>query len=272
MKMTNYRAKLEEILENSSGATGAFSYIRTHSVSPNPGIDVDGFGALGLPLSAREAAALTNWSTKDEKERDQQGVVEISASKVHFDNPEWDTFIDRAGHDACNALGVPLEASQSHCELTKLLVRTSGTRLNVPAPAEANASTSANLLIILPSKFTGSTLCIAHDGRSETYEYSKDRPTSTIVLAWYARASATFAPVTDGHQLALLYTLVPASDSPMPVRLGSQAGVVARLRSLLAQWKEARQKGFPVPTQAIFGPPRRQVPAPRRRRRRRPRA
>ena len=81
-----------------------------------------------------------------------------------------------------------------------------------------------NYGIILPSNFAGGalrdvrvTLRVTHGDRSQSYEYAQDRPTSTPVVAWYAGASTSLGPITDGHQLALLYKIVHTTYAPKRV-------------------------------------------------------
>ena len=67
-------------------AIGASSYCRTYSSCLNPGIEVDGFGMLGVPLSGREATSLKQWEVRSSG-RVTQGAeelesLEIDASKV----------------------------------------------------------------------------------------------------------------------------------------------------------------------------------------------
>ena len=67
-------------------AIGASSYCRTYSSCLNPGIEVDGFGMLGLPLSGREATSLKQWELRSSGGVTQgaEGMegLQIDASKV----------------------------------------------------------------------------------------------------------------------------------------------------------------------------------------------
>lgn len=49
---------LEDILSGDLEFTGAFSFHRAYPIAPNPALNIDGLGTIGLPLSARDAAAI----------------------------------------------------------------------------------------------------------------------------------------------------------------------------------------------------------------------
>lgn len=52
----------------------------------------------------------------------------MDATKVHFDNPAWQTFMARVLNEVCMTLGVNAAASQPRCELYKLLLYESGSQ------------------------------------------------------------------------------------------------------------------------------------------------
>lgn len=50
--------ELEDILEGGLEFNGAVSFSRTYPTAPNPILDVEGLGTVGLPLGLRDAAAI----------------------------------------------------------------------------------------------------------------------------------------------------------------------------------------------------------------------
>ncbi len=72
--------------------TPAFSFNRAYPAAPNPIIDIDGLGTVGLPLSVREAAAVKACAeqalygqadhTLVDKSVRSTSIWEIDASKV----------------------------------------------------------------------------------------------------------------------------------------------------------------------------------------------
>lgn len=49
-------------------------------------------------------------------------------TKVHFDNPKWEPFLQVAVAKVCFGLGVDLKASKPRCELYKLLLYETGSQ------------------------------------------------------------------------------------------------------------------------------------------------
>ena len=70
--------------------SGAFSFNRAYPAAPNPSLNIDGLGTIGLPLSIRDAAAIKacaeqapfGMADRTIVDRSVRDTWEIDASKV----------------------------------------------------------------------------------------------------------------------------------------------------------------------------------------------
>lgn len=81
---------MENILSSSLKFEGAFSFSRTYPVAPNPSLQLETLGTVGLPLSTREARAVIEASAqapfgmgeRTVVDKDVRDTWEMDASKV----------------------------------------------------------------------------------------------------------------------------------------------------------------------------------------------
>lgn len=98
--------------------------------APNPGLNVEGLGIIGLPLSLRDAKAIIDIALPTEKRIPDasQGIWEIEGPQIRFDNPAWSAFIDTIlVGKVCEALGTTTNPPP-RCELLKLCLYEVGSR------------------------------------------------------------------------------------------------------------------------------------------------
>lgn len=98
--------------------------------APNPGLNVESLGIIGLPLSLRDARAIIDIALPMKKITPDanQGIWEIEGPKITFDNPAWSVFIDTIlVRNVCEALGA-ITNPPPRCELSKLCLYEVGSR------------------------------------------------------------------------------------------------------------------------------------------------
>lgn len=143
------QSNISAIVSEKPGVTGGFSYRHTYPNCPNPGLHIEGFGTLGLPLSTREAAALKDWtgSGKHSVENDmaQTTVWAIDGIKVRsfsqelgdssrqlcqvrFRNHRWSFFLNKIITNICEALGAEYDKSKPRSELFKAFITEASSR------------------------------------------------------------------------------------------------------------------------------------------------
>ena len=99
----------------------------------NPGLHIDGFGTLGLPLSDQDAASLAHAT-----ERLMSGDVgdlatssctrSISANQIGLRNLAWNDFTNAIFKDVLKEFGLDPESSHITAELARLTIQRKGSR------------------------------------------------------------------------------------------------------------------------------------------------
>ena len=98
----------------------------------------------------------------------------------------------------------------------------------------------ATIVIVLPSRFTGGTVCVSHGDLNSTFEHCANSLTQTTVLAWYTDVEHQVKAVTSGYRLALSPHLIHTTNALRPA-VASHTAVSRRLRHILLSWKQAEQ-------------------------------
>ncbi|KAL1951365.1 hypothetical protein VTO73DRAFT_514 [Trametes versicolor] len=248
---------LAAILSGDLEFTGAFSFNKTYPTAPNPALNIDGLGTIGLPLSTRDAAAIKARSEQAPFGKVDQTIVdktvrdtwEIDATKVHFENGAWVPFMDQAVRDVCQVLGVNFEASKPRCELYKLLLYETGSHFLPHVDTEKVNGMFATIVVILPSRFTGGAVHVRHGDLDQTYDSSEGSLTNTSVLAWYTDVEHEVKAVTGGYRLALSFNLVHTTNALRPTL--SVSTLPSRLQHVLRSWKQA-EGGGDAPRKIIY--------------------
>ncbi|KAI1793098.1 hypothetical protein LXA43DRAFT_1127543, partial [Ganoderma leucocontextum] len=248
--------ELGDILEGGLEFTGAISFSRTYPTAPNPVLDIEGLGTVGLPLGPRDAAAIKACAEQAPFGMADQTVVdktvrdtwEIDGHKIHFANAAWKPFLEGAVRDVCQVLGVNFDASKPRCELYKLLLYETGSHFLPHVDTEKVDGMFATIVVVLPSKFTGGAVNVSHNGLSETYEHSARSQTDTTILAWYTDVEHEVNPITSGYRLALSFNVIHTTSSLRPV-VSKASDAAVRLRRVLASWAK---NDYDAPDKIIY--------------------
>ncbi|KAF8526488.1 hypothetical protein JB92DRAFT_3229448 [Gautieria morchelliformis] len=222
--------------------------IQSYPEAPNPCLSIDGIGALGLPLNEREAKTLISVCEqapfgKGERnviDEDVRDIWELSADKVHFQNPHWKQFLTaKVVPNVCTNLGVNYGSASPRCDLYKLLVYEQGSHFLPHQDTEKTDGTFATIIIVLPSKYSGAALHLSHKlGATKVFDLSENSGTVISALAWYTDVLHEVKPLTDGYRLALAYNLV---HTPNALRrsLPTADDAMDKLRHVLLSWKQS---------------------------------
>ncbi len=178
-------------------------------------IEVEGVGALRLPLSATAARALVTvarrapFGRKDQTLHDLgvRDTWEIGARKIKIDARAWKRTLDPALLRIRDALGVPPD-----CELVavldKMLVYEPGQFFVAHQDSERDDDMLGTLVVTLPSKWSGGTFVVQHRGQKKVFRGAKRGPKDLSLLAFYADCHHEVRPVESGHRVVLTYHLL----------------------------------------------------------------
>lgn len=95
--------------------------------APNPCLNIEGLGFIGLPLGPRDAKAIIYTSSSGGYIELGSGIWELEGAKVKFENPAWATFMGSVLEKACEVLGAK-SSLPPQCELSKLYLYEAGSR------------------------------------------------------------------------------------------------------------------------------------------------
>ncbi|KAI0797100.1 hypothetical protein C8Q75DRAFT_226148 [Abortiporus biennis] len=241
---------MERALDTELELSGSVSYHRTCPNAPNPAIQVEGLGTIGLPLSSRDVEALKSKAHKvtfDKCERTEVDVTicdtwEMDAKTVVLANPDWQTFLTNTVTEVCDVLGVVMEAGASRYELFKLLFHGTGSHSLPHFYTEKGDGTFATIIFVLPSEFTGGQSRVNYDATSEVYDCSTKSLFQTSVMAWYTGVTHELKPISSGYRLVLTYHLVHTSESPLPA-VSTNTQFTKEVSAPFDQWREAGDEG-----------------------------
>ncbi|KAL0064876.1 hypothetical protein AAF712_008129 [Marasmius tenuissimus] len=245
----NILEDFETALKTDSDFQGTFAFTKTYDDAPNPILCLEGLGTVGLPLSEREAKVVIEKSIQAPFGKGERTIVdtevrdtwEMDASQVQFQEPKWQSFMNRVVQEVCQTLGVNFQASKPRAELYKLLIYETGSHFLPHVDTEKTNGMFASIIVVLPSRFTGGDAHVSHGTLKKVFNTSGPSLSKTTVLSWYTDVTHEIKPIQSGYRLALSYNLFHTTTSLRP-SLSSQNDIVGRLRHILLSWKQRESK------------------------------
>lgn len=166
------------ILKSLPVASSRTSFYATSNMPAfDPGIVVQKFGPLKLPLAPKDAKRLVKICRQAPYGKGTETLVDTSVRKTFELDPaqftlgaHWQRLIDVAVVEAAIRLGLPqaeLEAS-----LYKLLVYEQGGFFLPHQDSEKLDGMVASLVVVLPSRFQGGELNIVHQGQTVAIDFA----------------------------------------------------------------------------------------------------
>ncbi|KAJ7187180.1 hypothetical protein C8R46DRAFT_285837 [Mycena filopes] len=240
---TDIKEDFEAALEEGFEFDGVFAYSQRYAIGDalNPCLNVDGLGAVGIPLSEREARAIIAVTLTGDC-ANTTGIWELPAEKIRFSNPAWDTWIQKtAGAAASTALTAYTDASPSFA-LKKLVVQeTSAHTTHYKEPIDDDESNVkiGDFIVVLPSTFEGAQLQLRHAGQTKSLNFSHQSGLSTSVIAAYSGVEHTLSAVSSGYRLSLVYDIVqPVTHAEFRPTLPEMQGATQKLHNIMLSWKQ----------------------------------
>ena len=136
-----------------------------------PGLEVEGLGTVGLPLSKAQARALIRRCRQAPYGKGTQTLVDTDVRRVweldpaHFEltNPKWEALIESILEEVQQRLGIEERKLSAH--LYKLLLYEKGSFFLPHRDGERLDAMVATLIVALPSAHEGGELVVRHEGR-----------------------------------------------------------------------------------------------------------
>jgi hypothetical protein len=208
-----------------------------------PGLQVEGLGEIGLPLTEPRACELIQHCERAPYGKGEDTLLDTSVRRVwrmaldrfSLKNPGWDRFIATTVAEVQDRLGLETHKLESH--LYDLLLYEPGSFFLPHRDGEKLDRMVATLVVVLPSMFEGGALVIRHDGDEETIDFrgSDDNPYDIHYAAFYADCEHEVRPLERGHRLCLIYNLTLA-ESKQTITAPRESEHVATIAPLLREW------------------------------------
>lgn len=248
----DFREEIQKCLDEMKHQ-GTFSSMNTTSLYINPGLRIKNGGAVGLPLTIRDAQELAAVCKQSPFGKGDETLVDESVRKTweldttEFSccNPAWKEYIDKLAKQAMQGLGVE---APGHAVAYKLLLYEEGAFFKAHRDTEKVPGMFGTLVICLPSEHTGGEVRLSH---GDTEKIIKTAPTSAFdltALAWYSDVQHEIKAIKSGYRLVLTYNLV--QDQSFPRQTASALDSTAsKLERLLRIWQTrfSYQKSFIYP-------------------------
>ena len=213
-----------------------------------PGLEVEGLGTVGLPLSKTQARALARRcrqapygkGTRTLVDTDVRRVWELDPAHFELTNPKWEALIGSILEEVQRHLG--LEECKLAAHLYKLLLYEKGSFFLPHRDGERLDAMVATLIVALPCRHEGGELVVRHEGRE--HEITFPGAASGLELSWaafYADCPHEVRPLRSGYRLCLVYNVTLARSRRRRKRIDapSYGAVTARVAELLGAWREA---------------------------------
>ena len=230
-----------------------------------PGLEVEGVGDVGVPVSASDAKRLIKQAAQAPYGRGEETIVDTKVRRVWqlepqqfaLRNAEWASCLALIVEDVRREFGI---AQKVEAQLYKLLVYEKGSFFAPHRDTEKAERMFATLVVCLPSQHEGGTLMVSHDEQTKRIDFGGEASRFQMqYAAFYADCQHEVTPVTSGYRVCLVYNLAIAKSKTQPsapVSGGAIESAAALLAKLFAE--ESRVKiAIPLKhqyTEAGLGP------------------
>ncbi len=180
-----------------------------------PGLEVDGLGSIGFPLTASQAKELKKQCEQAPYGKGEETIVDtkvrrvwrLSPDRFELTNPDWQSFLDRTVKKVQRELGLENQQLESH--LYDLLLYEKGSFFLPHRDGEKLDRMVATLVLVLPSAYEGGELVVRHEREEKTIDFSSGDNNLFRIhhAAFYADCEHEVRPLRAGYRLCLVYNL-----------------------------------------------------------------
>ncbi|KAK2764503.1 hypothetical protein FQN54_009198 [Arachnomyces sp. PD_36] len=221
----------------------------TFAVCPqplNPGIEIEGLGRVGLPLSKRDAETIAKLSHQAPFGMGSETIVDLDVRKTwelnpnqfKTANPSWVQALEEIVENVKTELGVNSEVeAQPH----KMLLYGEGAMFKPHKDSEKAPGMFGTLVICLPSEHEGGQVHLTHGSKEIIFDTAKSSRFDASYLAWYADITHEIKPVTSGYRFVLTYNLIQNGTGDPPLAEDAE-NKKAALQKIISTWKDINDR------------------------------
>lgn len=206
---------ISEQLARMEAPAGSASFVTRGSArATGLSIEVRGVGELRLPITASQAEELRRvarpapFGLEDQTLHDTsvRNTWEIAKSRVKIAARGWKATLAAELDRVRRELGLP-EGCVLKPVFDKMLLYERGQFFKSHQDSERDDAMVGTLLVVLPSRYTGGTLCVEHKGTNKRFHRLKSQATELSLIAFYADCRHEITPLKSGHRVVLSYHL-----------------------------------------------------------------
>lgn len=216
----------------------------------DPGLEVEGLGAVKLPLKPGVAKKMIGLcrvapygkGTRTLVDAKVRNALELDPKRFRLGD-EWQVQVADTMRTVAGQLALP--ADQLEARLYKLLVYQRGGFFLPHRDSEKQNRMVASLIIVLPNPFEGGRLIVRHGGREQEMNFEEAAAGKLpCFAAFYADCEHEVRPVNRGVRIALAYNLALTTKRANSPGKPSPSSADA-LAGMIESWV-ARQPGQPL--------------------------
>ncbi|MHB1422348.1 MAG: 2OG-Fe(II) oxygenase [Gemmataceae bacterium] len=217
----------------------------------DPHIEVDGLGAMKLPLKRTAAKELVaccqdapyGKGTRTLIDKQVRNTYELDPQKFRLSDA-WNAVIAEAMHPVAEQLGLP--ADQLQAKLYKLLVYEKGGFFLPHRDSEKHDRMVASMIVVLPNPFEGGRLVVRHGAATRQLTFEEAAAGKMpCYAAFYADCEHEVERVASGVRLCLAYNLVVKPKRGSPSATANPTASVDLVAESLRSWV-AKQPAKPL--------------------------
>ncbi len=203
-------------------------------------VEVKGVGRLRGPISEamadklRRVARPAPFGLRDATLFDAsvRSTWEIPKSRVKIAARPWKEVLAAHLREVQRELGIP-EGCRLEPVFDKLLLYDRGQFFKPHQDSERSDDMVGSLVVVLPSKYTGGSFTVTHQGERKVFRRLKHQDTDLSLIAFYADTQHEIEPIKSGHRVALTYHL-RLESGPCASEISMDARQVEELRRRIA--------------------------------------
>ena len=235
-------SRLEELLGSvdrpGSYCTGGRLYV------PLPRVHVKGVGDLSFPVPPGQIATLLDAAERAPYGKGTRTLVDasvrdcwqIDSRKVRLAGKAWPDSLAKILSLVAEGLGLPVE--RLGAEPYKLLVYRRGGFFAEHRDTEKIPGMVGTLSLSLPAAGSGGEIVVRHRERETVFDTAASEPSELSYAAFYADCLHEVRPVTAGHRVSLVFSLVLDSARHQP-GAPDYSDLTAPVARCLAECREA---------------------------------
>jgi hypothetical protein len=194
----------------------------------SPGLQLNGFGSIGLPISDREATVLAGEPSGGQAKC-------FSASQFKINNPEWSKGLENLVSKDLRVL----DNVQAEAKLDQLVLCQKGDSFNIIAEDGNLDGLFGKLVITLPSEYDGGEQVVTHGMAKKTVAQSHHAQFKAQYTAFYSNCQYEITQIMSGNCLCVVYNLFQVGSSrPTPRATDIPSTKLQKLQAAVNAWND----------------------------------